>query len=392
MRANVLRVLGGVLITILALTCLTYLVAWLNLNSSGIARSMIWMDADTEDYKRFPSRPVAAGDTPFTYTTVDGYPDGLPPDIAPGHADLSTMLAASRTTAFIVIARDLIVYERYFNGHGPGSIQTSFSVAKSFNSAMVGAAISEGLIASLDQPITDHIPELLERDQRFDAITIRHLISMSSGLRYEETGMPWGDDARTYYDPDLRRLALESAEIVEAPGQRFHYSNFNPILIGMVLERATGMAVSDYLSETLWKPLGATADATWSLDSESSGFEKMESGINARAIDFAKFGSLYLHCGFWQGEQVLPPTWIDESTERSDHADPSTRYQYGWWTFGDDVLGDYYAAIGNKGQYIFVFPQDELVIVRHGTDRGDINWMETIPAIAREMQIRQMRP
>lgn len=140
-------------------------------------------------------------------------------------------------------------YEGYFNGADRESIQTSMSVAKSFLSAVVGVAIDQGHIGSVDDPVTDHVP-------------------------------------------DLRAQALERTEVVEEPG-RLHYNNYNPLLLGLVLERATGVPVATYLERELWQPLGAEADASWSLDGERSGFEKLESGVNARAIDFARFGALY---------------------------------------------------------------------------------------------------
>lgn len=359
-----------------------YLTAWLSLDVSAVARAIIWRGADVDDYRRFPARTIEAGDAPFRYETGPGYPDGLPADVAPGQADLAAMLSASRTTAFIVVKDDELVYERYFNGHGRGSIQTSFSVAKSFNSALVGCAVADGFVSGLDDPVTRYVPELLQRDERFARITIRHLLSMSSGLRYVESGTPWGDDAATYYAPDLRALGLQHTEIVEPPGRRFHYNNFNPLLLGMVLERATGKPVSTYLSEKLWKPLGAEVDATWSLDSANSGFEKMESGINARAIDFVKLGSLYLAGGSWRGRRLVPAAWVAESTRYSAETDSSLDYQYGWWTYRREGLGDYFVARGNKGQFVFVFPRQRLVISRHGIDFGGVDWMATIPAIA----------
>ena len=132
---------------------------------------------------------------------------------------------------------------------------------------------------------------------------------MASGIRYEERGMPWSDDALTYYGTDLRAAAVSST-ITGPPGRVFHYNNFHPLLLGLVLERTTGVPVSNYLQERLWKRLGMEAPASWSLDSERSGFEKLESGLNARAIDFAKFGRLYLNRGHWEGEQsFLPAGW-----------------------------------------------------------------------------------
>ena len=204
--------------------------------------------------------------------------------------DFDAFLAKNRTQAFIVIQDDAILYEQYFNGASRDSIVTSFSTAKSFTSTLIGIAISEGYIHSVDDPITDYLPELAERDPAFANITIRDLLMMSSGIKYVEFPFVNGDDAKTYYYPDLRQLALEDTHIVGLPGEQFHYNNYHPLLLGMILERATGTSVANYLQEKIWKPVGMEYPGSWSLDEH--GFEKMESGINARAIDFAKFGRL----------------------------------------------------------------------------------------------------
>lgn len=153
---------------------------------------------------------------------------------------------------------------------------------------------------------------------------------MSSGIRYSEYHMPWSDDTTTYYAPDLRAAAI-SSPITGEPGQEFHYNNFHPLLLGMVLERTTGRPVAQYLEEKIWKPLGMESPGSWSLDSEQSGFEKMESGINGRAIDFAKFGRLFLNNGNWNGVQLIPAEWVDESTRLDTTTDPAPQYQYFWW-------------------------------------------------------------
>ncbi len=369
-----------------AALALVYILAWTATGRSGLARSIAWGDADVDDYTRFPSRAVPASGTAYVYEKGEGYPDGLPATIdLPGGRKLGDLLAASKTTAFLVIKDDKLVYEHYFNGSSHDAVQTSFSVAKSFNSAMLGAAIADGSIASIDDPVTKYIPELLERDPRFADVTIRHLVTMSSGLHYEEHGLPWSDDAQTYYGTDLRGLALKRARIVETPGERFHYNNYNPLLFGMILERATGMRVADYLAQTIWKPVGAEAGATWSIDSEQHGFEKMESGINARAIDFAKFGSLYLHRGEFNGRRILPAEWVDASTAPVLPTGFASASGYGrwWWTHEATGLGPYYSARGNKGQFVFVFPRKGLVITRHGRDFGRVDWSSVAEAVAR---------
>jgi CubicO group peptidase (beta-lactamase class C family) len=184
-------------------------------------------------------------------------------DGRPVQRDLERFLAASDTTAFLILRGDTLLYEGYFNGYDHNSTQTSMSIAKSVLGALVGIAIAEGRIGSVTDPITRYVPELLRRDRRFARITLRHLLTMRSGLRYQEGGTPWSDDTATYYAPDLRAAALRNTEIVEQPGRRFHYNNYNPLLVGLALERATGMPVATYLERKLWQPLGMEADGSW---------------------------------------------------------------------------------------------------------------------------------
>jgi hypothetical protein len=166
------------------------------------------------------------------------------------NGSLEDYLDASGTTAFLVIHDDKLLYERYFNGYDETSVNTSFSMAKSFASALVGIAIDEGHIKSVDVPITNYIPELLEKDKRFRSVTIRNLLTMSSGIKYEEGGdLPWSeeaDDTKTYYATNLRKLALNS-RIEGEPGEYFEYNNYNPLLVGLILERATKMPVARYM-------------------------------------------------------------------------------------------------------------------------------------------------
>jgi CubicO group peptidase (beta-lactamase class C family) len=262
------------------------------------------------------------------------------------------------------------------------------SVAKSFVSTLVGIAIEEGFINSLDDPVTAYIPELLERDPRFEQISIRHLLMMTSGLRFErDESNPFSDDFITSHSPDMRAAALNS-EIVEAPGQRYHYNDYNPQLIGMVLERATGMSVSKYLETRLWEPMGAEGDGSWDLDSENSGFERMSVGINGRAADFAKLGWLFLNEGMAGDHQVVPKDWVDQVTNSSDaiytargeHAD---YYQYYWFL---DVENEAVYAEGNFCQFIYVYPAADLVLVRHGADCGGTYWTGLLGEIAQAIE------
>jgi CubicO group peptidase (beta-lactamase class C family) len=297
--------------------------------------------------------------------------------------DLDAFLAGTGTQAFIVIRDDTILYEHYFNGGARDATVTSFSVAKSFVSTLVGIAVAEGAIRSIDDPITTYLLELAARDPRFGAIPIRHLLDMSSGIRYEENGFVNGDDALTYYDPDLRELALDRTVIAGEPGTSWLYNNYHPLLLGLILERTTGVQVAEYLESRLWQPMGAEYGASWSLDSETSGFEKMESGINARAIDFAKLGRLYLDEGRGGDRQVLPASWVHAATRMDPSVDRAAFYPawmdepYGrvyhqrlWWGACREDGTYAFAAQGNLGQEIFVDPQTRIIIVRNGERYG----------------------
>jgi CubicO group peptidase (beta-lactamase class C family) len=206
---------------------------------------------------------------------------------------------------------------------------------------------------------------------------------MASGIHYAEFPFLNGDDTRTYYDPDLRRLALEHTRIARGPGESFHYNNFHPLLLGMVLERATGVPVAQYLQDRLWQPAGMVGDASWSLDSEASGFEKMESGFNARAEDFARFGLLMLRQGRAGHRSVVPAGWIAGSTAPpaaplpADYyaasglqSRPELYYHAMWWGTRRPGGGHDFSARGNHGQLVHVSPANDVVVVRHGWRYG----------------------
>jgi CubicO group peptidase (beta-lactamase class C family) len=379
--------------------------AWVGLatstSRSQLARAVMWRESDMDDHRRFPARRVAAGSDRFRFQASPAGA-GTPPaairriSVRDGdrrvERDLEQFLAASDTTAFLIVRGDTLLYEGYFNGAARDSVQTSMSIAKSVLSALVGIAIGEGRIGSVDDPITRYVPELAERDRRFGQITLRHLLTMTSGLRYDESGGLWGDDTATYYAPDLRALALHKTEVVEEPGSRFHYNNFNPLLVGLALERATGMPVASYLERKLWQPLGMEADDSWSLDSEASGFEKMESGLNGQPVDFAKFGLLFARDGRWRGRQLVPGSWVNDRTlvPTVFARAPAPSYQYFWWVQdGHEPPARF--ALGKYGQHIYVVPDSDLVLVRFGRDAGYRYWPELLGDLARRLDAGQQR-
>jgi CubicO group peptidase (beta-lactamase class C family) len=355
------------------------------------ARAISWLDSDIDDYKRFPMRVVSNAPPVFNFRQPSAeirqrYTTAFATITYTQNGKAVTQnfdefLKKTDTVAFLVIKDDVLLYEGYFNGYDHNSIVTSFSIAKSFVSALVGMAIAEGYIGSVEDPITKYVPELLENDPRYQNITLRHLLTMSSGIRYNEGGLPWSDDTTTYYAPDLRAVAI-SSPIVALPGQEFHYNNFHPLLLGLVLERTTGRHVAQYLEEKIWRPIGMEAPGSWSLDSERSGFEKMESGINGRAIDFAKFARLFLNKDRWNGTQLIPTAWVDESTRLDTTTDPAPQYQYFWWVNSKVTDRHPYFAAGKHGQYIYIVPEQNMIFVRFGKTDPYRRWVELCEILA----------
>jgi CubicO group peptidase (beta-lactamase class C family) len=364
-----------------------------------MTRALMWGESDVRDYKKFPEHVLLKESAVFNFEinidpalfeTVKYTYQGIERE-----ADLNRLLQTSGTTAFIVIQDDVILFEDYFNGYERDSINTSFSVAKSFASTLVGIAIDEGYIEGVEEPITTYLPELVGAG--FENITIGHLLSMASGIKYDECCLLRGDDSLTYYYPDLRKLALENTFITKEIGVYFHYNNYHTLLIGLILERATGMDVAEYLEEKIWKQLGMEFDASWSIDSTETGFAKMESGINARAIDFAKFGRLLLEEGMWNGSRIISETWVNAATapvfQAEEAADNNTEnyqylldndfyYKYFWWGLRiDDANYDFFAR-GKYGQTIYISPRKNAVVVRFGSRYGPV---DSWPLIIRDI-------
>ena len=345
-----------------------------------------WGDASVLDYLIFGSRALKASQHPFQFERApeDKRVVALlaAMEYAPGKrvGGVERFLIRSNTTSFLVIKNDVVIYENYFNGYKRDSIVTSFSTAKSFDSTLVGIAIDEGKIGSGHDPITKYLPELARRDPRFAQITIQDLLLMSSGMRYSEDP-PDRDNDVTYHAADLRKAALEKTAIVDAPGKRWLYNNYHPLLLGLILERVTGMSVTAYLAEKLWEPLGMEYPGSWSINGGQEGLEKMESGINARAIDFAKFGRLMLNEGQWEGKQVVSKAWVEQATQPEERPssyygdDPffvsqGHYYKYFWWGSKRPGGKSDFHAVGNKGQYIYISPQKRVIIVRDGFGFG----------------------
>jgi CubicO group peptidase (beta-lactamase class C family) len=338
--------------------------------TSMYARVLVWGTSTTYDWSRYPSRllPAAAS---VDYLAQS--PEQLDLTRATGSANPDQFFSSSETTALLVIHNDKLVLERYFNGADRTTMITAFSGTKSWDSAMVGAAIAAGYIHSVDDPVTAYIPELARKDSRFTSITLRDLLEMRSGLALDTTSFILNDNTVIDHTTDLRQAVLDRVRIATTPGTTFRYNDFNPELIGMVLERATGMSVTKWLDQTLWEPMGAQYPGSFSIDSTAAGFEKMERGLNATAIDLARLGMLYLHNGDWNGVRLVPSAWVATSTSYATAGPvprfPGLSYGLGWWTRVIDGVEVYYAW-GDHGEYVLIAPSLNVVVARFGRQFG----------------------
>jgi len=284
-------------------------------------------------------------------------------------SNFEAYLAKNKTVAFLIIHNDTIKYENYFNKYERESIVASFSMAKSFTSFLIGCAIEDGLIQSVDDPVTRYLPEM--KKNGFDEVTIENLLQMTSGLKFNESYVnPFGHAATFYYGRKLEKSSLK-LKLKNKPNETTDYVSGNTQLLGLVLDRVLeDQTISQYLEEKLWRKVGMEYDATWSIDKKKNGIEKTFCCLNARAIDFAKFGRLYLNKGNWQGQQLISESWVEHSTKLDSSNGSYHGYQYQWWLPNKD--GDFIAE-GILGQFIFVSPSENLIIVRLGKKYGDVN-------------------
>ncbi len=332
-----------------------------------IVKALRYQKPKIHYYDIFANRVVAKGDPqPWqvaanynTYSLTDKQLDEL---------------TSTRSVAFLVAKDSMLLFESYWEDYGKDSYSNSFSMAKSFISLLVGCAIDDGYIAGLDQPIADFLPEFGEGQK--SKITIRHLLTMSSGLSWDEAySSLFSTTTQAYYGKFLRDLVINQT-VKNEPGRQFDYLSGDSQLLSIIVAEATGKTVSEYMSEKIWSKIGAENDALWNLDKED-GIEKAFCCFNSNARDFARLGRLILHKGNWDGEQLISRKYLDETLQPTLYlADkelggiPTERYGHQWW-FAKHRDHHVIFARGIMGQYIFVVPDLNMVAVRLGHIRHD---------------------
>ncbi|MFT5818850.1 MAG: CubicO group peptidase (beta-lactamase class C family) [Crocinitomix sp.] len=271
-------------------------------------------------------------------------------------------------SSLLVAWGDTLIYEEYWGEHDQNQISNSFSMAKSIVSLLIGVALDEGKIKSLDEPVANYLPEF--DDEKKD-ITIRHILTMSSGLSWTESYVsPFCDVAELYYDTDDRDLALNRRTIEEDPGLTFKYKSGDTQVLMYILMAATGTSVSDYASEKLWIPMGAESEAMWSLVDDEKSSEKAFCCFYSTSRDFIRLGKLVNNDGNWNGRQLVSAAYVNEFSSLAPLKEPNgkanSRYAFQYWVYtGMPYEVTYFR--GMSGQYIISIPEKDLVIVRTGS-------------------------
>ena len=312
-----------------------------------------------DDYKEFDNETVKNG-------TSQPWPNHKDYNSAKETDKLNKINKTNGTIAYVIIKNDSIWFENYYDGYGEDSKTNSFSMAKSYVSGLMGKAIEQGYIKSLDQPVGDFFSEFSEG--KAAKMTIGDLSSMASGTNWDEAYYsPLSITTRAYFDDDLSKVIL-GLKVVNEPGTAYKYASGDTQLLAMVIEKATGKKLYDYLSETFWKPLGSENSTLWQVDSEEHDLVKAYCCIASNAKDFARYGKLFKDHGKWNGKQILDSAFVAKSIAPRFASSPE--YGYGWWLKN---VGDkqFFMMRGHLGQYVIVEPNDNVIIVRLGHSKGD---------------------
>ncbi len=280
---------------------------------------------------------------------------------------LHTEIEKYNPAALTVIKNNELIYEEYWDDYNENSQTNSFSMAKSYTSLLIGIAIQEGHINSVDDPAANYLDQYKDNPE----LTIKDLLTMSSGINFDESyNSPFGHMAKAYYGTDLKTLNQEY-QVTSTPGKEWIYLGGNTIILSFILEKATGKSTADYFSEKIWKKIGAKNPALWTLD-KKGGNEKAYCCFYSNARDYARIGQLLLNKGLWNNERVIPESYIAAATTPAFHLKkdglPVDFYGYQIWTDYYKNLDIYYFR-GILGQYTIMIPEKNLVIVRLGHER-----------------------
>lgn len=330
---------------------------------SYIFKALLHQEPNIDDFKFFYNRTIKTGE--YQPWEIDSaYNSHQLPE------QLRKPILDRKTVAFLVIQNNKIKYEEYWDGYDSTTYSNSFSVSKSIVSLLVGAAIDEGKIQSVDQKAGDFLQNFRRSDK--SEITIRNLLTMSSGLEWDEDyASLFAPNTELYYGNNLENV-VNSTKLVSPPGKIYNYQSINAEVLAMIVEASTGKTISEYASEKFWIPLGAKNIALWSLDRED-GMEKAYCCFNSNARDFARWGQLVLNRGNWNGRQLVSENYIRKATSPASYLIDENERQLDYYGFQFWIIhfqGDVIPYMrGILGQYIFVIPSKNAVVVRLGHER-----------------------
>ncbi|WP_207420614.1 serine hydrolase domain-containing protein [Desertivirga brevis] len=333
-------------------------------DTTYIYKALIYQQVGIDDLNLFSSREVKKGLAGQKWAQSKQYNKKKLSDT------LRKTLEETESVAFLVIKNDSIHYEKYWDGYSDTSLSNPFSVTKSIVGLLVGIAIDEGKINSVEQHVSDFLPEF--KEGRKAEITIKHLLQMASGLDFMESyNTPFNYTTESYYGDDLKKL-VSKLKVIEAPGSVYRYKSGDTQVLGLILAKATGMTISEYASQKLWQKLGVARSALWSLD-KVNGVEKAYCCYYTNAPDLAKIGKLILQNGKFNGEQLISSDYLKASLTPNNlpgtNGSKTNFYGYQWWLLNRNgqVI---YCARGLAGQYLMVIPSRNIIIVRLGKKRN----------------------
>ena len=325
--------------------------------------------ADITDYKFFDNIDIPKSENPQAWPLHKDFNNIKSTDI------LNKTNDRLGTVAFLIIKNDSLWYEKYYDGYSEKSYSNSFSIAKSIVTAVLGRAIDEGFIKDIDQKVGDFIPEY--KKGLAANLTVGDLSSMSSGMKWtEDYKNVFGVTARAYVGSESLVELIKSRPIIREPGQSFKYLSGDTQLLAMTIEKATGQKLSSLVYNWFWNPIGAENNALWQIDNLKSNNEKAYCCFNSNARDFAKFGKLFKDYGYWNGKQLLDSSFVKKATTKRFEKSP--HYGYGFW-LGSYKGRKYFSMRGHLGQYVMVFPKENIIIVRLGKTNDKKTEADIIP-------------
>lgn len=333
---------------------------------SHLRNFITWGVHTIHDHKTHPKRLIEKSVVPQVWPFDSAYNRQQIPEA------LMTIIDSNDTHAFLVIQNGKLVYEKYWDGYDSSTISGSFSAAKSIISLLIGIAVDEGKIKSVEEPAGNYLPHFTTNG--LGKIRIKDLLTMSSGTSYNESDKSYFSMNAYGYYGENEEYMVNMMEKKEEPGVFWQYRSGDTQVLGLIVEKVFGKTISALVSERFMQPMGANADAQWLLDGAGR-HEKAFCCFNAVARDYAKFGQLVLNKGNWNGEQLVSEKYIAEATtpasylkDRSENNGPVDFYGYQYWMVNHSGVHAI-AQNGLFGQYVYIIPEKNAVVVRLGESK-----------------------